>query len=299
MTVVDHGGERMADRNGGGRQSGAERDHQARRDGGWHHAPSNAPAPAALVFDHVGVAYDGRPVLEDVHGTVAAGEGVALVGPNGGGKSTLIKAVLGLVPVVAGEIRVLGRRPTEARAEVAYVPQADTLDPEFPISVAQVVLMGRYRRIGWLRTPGRADRAAATRALSAVGLAERAGDRFGMLSGGQRQRVLLARALVAQPRLLLLDEPFNGVDSVSQDALLVALAEARQGGAAVVVSTHDLSIAHLACDQVCLLNRHQYGFGPVTATLTQQRLGETYGAQALRRHGDHLIVATPAPGRTG
>jgi manganese/iron transport system ATP-binding protein len=240
------------------------------------------------------VAYDAPLVLEDVNGSVAAGEAVALIGPNGGGKSTLIKAVLGLVPVVAGEIRVLGRRPVDARTSVAYVPQAETLDPEFPISVEQVVLMGRYRRVGWLRYPGRADRAAATQALASVGLAERARDRFGTLSGGQRQRVLLARALVAEPRLLLLDEPFNGVDAVSQEALLTALAKVRATGTAVVVSTHDLSIAHLACDQVCLLNRHQFGFGPVELTLTPERLRDTYGAQALQLHGNHMIVAGSA-----
>ena len=248
-------------------------------------------AVPSLVFDDVGVAYDTVPVLENVRGEVAAGEAVALIGPNGGGKSSLIKAILGLVPVVRGEIRVLGRHPVEARSEVGYVPQADTLDPEFPVSVAQVVLMGRYRRIGWLRAPGRTDRAAAAEALAQVGLADRARHRFGTLSGGQRQRVLLARALVAEPRLLLLDEPFNGVDAVSQEALLGALSLARAGGAAVVVSTHDLSIAHLACDKVCLLNHHQFGFGPVAATLTPQRLGETYGTQALRSYGDHLIVS--------
>jgi manganese/iron transport system ATP-binding protein len=245
-----------------------------------------------LVFDDVAVTYGVVPVLENVSGTVAPGSAVALVGPNGGGKSTLIRAVLGLVPLVRGEIRVLGHRPAAARAEIGYVPQADTLDPDFPVSVAQVVLMGRYRGVGWLRLPGRVDRAAAAAALAEVGLADRGRDRFGILSGGQRQRVLLARALVSQPRLLLLDEPFNGIDATSQQSLLAALARARAAGAAVVVSTHDLSIAHLACDQVCLLNRHQFGFGPVDAILTTERLRDTYGAQALQLHGDHMIVAT-------
>lgn len=255
------------------------------------------PQTPALVFDHASVAYGAARVLEDVHGTVGAGSGAALIGPNGGGKSTLIKAVLGLVTVVSGEIRVLGRRPADARSQVAYVPQVDTLDPEFPISVGQVVLMGRYRRVGWVRAPGRADRAAARASLAAVGLAERARDRFGTLSGGQRQRVLVARALVAEPRLLLLDEPFNGVDAVSREALLRALRQARADGTAVVVSTHDLSVAHLACDQVCLLNRHQYGFGPVDEMLTSEKLRQAYGAQALALHGDHIIVAgTHVPG---
>lgn len=254
-------------------------------------ADSPATTEPALVFDSVSVAYETTPVLEEVQGSVAAGEAVALIGPNGAGKSTLIKAILGLVPVVRGEIRVLGRRPAAARREVAYVPQADTLDADFPVSVAQVVLMGRYRRVGWLRRPGRADRAAAAEALRRVGLAHRARDRFGALSGGQRQRVLLARAIAQQAKVLLLDEPFNGVDAVSQDALLTALGELKAAGAAVVVSTHDLALAHLTCQQVCLLNGHQYGFGPVAATLTPERLRETYGGQALELRGDRVIVA--------
>lgn len=250
--------------------------------------PAELPA---LVFDQVSVAYGRTAALERVDGVVRAGEIVALVGPNGAGKSTLIKAVLGLVPVVSGSITVLGRRPTEARRQMAYVPQADTLDPEFPLTVAQVVLMGRYRRIGWLRPPGRADRAAATEALAAVGLADRAGDRFGLLSGGQRQRVLLARAIAAQPAILVLDEPFNGVDAVSQEALLGAVRTLAAQGTAVVASTHDLALAQVSCDSVCLLNRHQFGFGRPADVLTPQALRAAYGGAALELGDRGLIVA--------
>jgi manganese/iron transport system ATP-binding protein len=245
----------------------------------------------ALHLDGVGVAYGTTSALENIDGTVAPGEAVALIGPNGAGKSTLIKAILGLVPLSSGRVTVLGRAPAAARRDVAYVPQADTLDPEFPISVGQVVLMGRYRRIGWLRRPGAADRQAARQALEQVGLADRARHRFGTLSGGQRQRVLLARAIAAEPRLLLLDEPFNGVDAVSEQALLAAIAALKEGGAAVVVSTHDLALAHLACEEVCLLNRRQYGFGPTQTTLTPERLRATYGGHALELRGDRVIVA--------
>jgi manganese/iron transport system ATP-binding protein len=245
----------------------------------------------ALDLDEVGVVYGAAPALENIDGTVAPGEAVALIGPNGAGKSTLIKAILGLVPLASGRIAVLGSAPAKARRDVAYVPQADTLDPEFPISVGQVVLMGRYRRIGWLRRPGATDRQAARHALEQVGLADRARHRFGTLSGGQRQRVLLARAIAAEPRLLLLDEPFNGVDAVSEQALLDAIAALKKGGAAVVVATHDLALAHLACEGVCLLNRCQYGFGPTQATLTPERLRATYGGHALELRGDRVIVA--------
>ena len=244
-----------------------------------------------LVFDRVNVAYGATPALEAIHGRVHAGEAVALIGPNGAGKSTLIKAILGLVPVVRGSITVLGRPPAQARRQVAYVPQADALDADFPVTIAQVVLMGRYRQIGWLRRPGTRDRQSAAQALAQVGLAHRAHHRFGTLSGGQRQRVLLARAIAAQPKLLLLDEPFNGVDAINQHALLEALNALKAHGASVVIATHDLAIAHLACEEVCLLNRHQYGFGPTTATLTPERLRATYGGHALELRGDRVIVA--------
>ena len=255
-------------------------------------APVPVPAPPVLVLRRATVAYEREPVVEGVDGEVAAGQSVALIGPNGAGKSTLIRAVLGLVPLTSGTIQVLGRSPQAARRQVAYVPQADTLDAEFPVSALQVTLMGRYPRVGWVRRPGPADRQVAARALAEVGLAERASARFGTLSGGQRQRVLLARAIAQEPRLLL-DEPFNGVDALSQDLLLAALARLRAGGAAVVMATHDLGLAHLACDEVCLLNRHQIGFGPIGTTLTPELLRATYGGQALQLRGDGVIVARP------
>lgn len=245
----------------------------------------------ALSIEHASIAYGRTTVVENVNGAVLPGSAVALIGPNGAGKSTLIKAVLGLVPVVAGGITVLGQTPAQARRHVAYVPQADTLDADFPVTVSQVVLMGRYRIIGWIRPAGRDDRRIAAEALAAVGLGDRAQERFGTLSGGQRQRVLLARAIAQQPRLLLLDEPFNGVDAVSQNALLQALAGLQAEGAAVVVSTHDLALAHVACDEVCLLNKHQFGFGPTDATLTPELLRATYGGQALEVGGNSVVVA--------
>jgi len=256
-------------------------------------SPSSATGADALVLADATVAYGRVAALERVSGRVPAGRTVALIGPNGAGKSTLIKAILGLVPVVSGAITVLGQAPAKARREVGYVPQADTLDADFPVSVAQVVLMGRYRRIGWVRRPGAEDRAVAAAALDTVGLAHRAKERFGTLSGGQRQRVLLARAIAASPRLLLLDEPFNGVDAVSQDALLAALAKLTAGGTAVVISTHDLALAHLACDDVCLLNRHQFAFGPPAATLTPELLRATYGGAAVELGAHGVLVARP------
>ena len=250
-----------------------------------------APSAPALLLNDVTVAYGRRAALDGVTGSVAPGSSVALIGPNGAGKSTLLKAILGLVPLQRGSIEVLGTDPASARRRVAYVPQADALDPEFPVSAFDVVLMGRYREVGWIRRPGRADRALATEALDRVGLSDRARDRFGTLSGGQRQRVLLARAIAQQSQLLLLDEPFNGVDAATQDLLLLVLADLRTEGVAVVMSTHDLAVAHLACGEACLLNRHQIAFGPTEVTLTPAHLRATYGANALALAGDSVIVA--------
>jgi manganese/iron transport system ATP-binding protein len=244
----------------------------------------------ALELDAVAAAYGREPVVEGVTGSVQAGGSLALIGPNGAGKTTLIKAILGLVPVVSGSIRVLGVTPQQARGRVAYVPQAEVLDPEFPVSALQVVLMGRYRSIGWLRRPGRADRAAALDALDQVGLAPRARDRFGILSGGQRQRVLLARAIAQEAEVLLLDEPFSGLDTTTTDLLLDVLAQLRTQGVAVVMSTHDLSVAHLACDDACLLNRHQVAFGPIGASLSADLLRLTYGDTAVVMAGGSTIV---------
>ena len=245
---------------------------------------------AALVLSGATAAYGREPVVEGVTGRVEPGGSLALIGPNGAGKSTLIKAVLGLVPLVSGRVEVLGLPPAKARGQVAYVPQAEVLDRNFPVSALQVVLMGRYRRIGWLRRPSASDKAVATDALERVGLADRAGDRFGTLSGGQRQRVLMARAMAQQARLLLLDEPFTGVDTTSTDLLLDVLESLRADGVAVVMATHDLSVAHLACGEACLINRRQVAFGPIEEALTAERLRDTYGAGAVVLAGGSTIV---------
>jgi len=246
----------------------------------------------ALRFHDATAAYDSDAVIGSINGTVRFGDSVALIGPNGAGKSTLIKAVLGLVPVVAGSIEVLGTTPARARGRVAYVPQADGLDADFPVSALDVVLMGRYRAAGWLRRPGKVDREIAQEALERLGLADRASDRFGVLSGGQRQRVMLARAVAQRAQLLLLDEPFNGVDTTTTEVVLEVLHELRAEGASVVMATHDLSIAHLACNEACLVNRHQFAFGPITSTLTPELLRKTYGGQAVLLAGDSSIVVS-------
>ncbi|BEL06633.1 metal ABC transporter ATP-binding protein [Actinoplanes sichuanensis] len=250
-------------------------------------------ATAALRLTGVNVGYQGRPVVTGVDLELRSGQRLALVGPNGAGKSTLIKAVLGLAEILAGTATVLDRTPDRARSHTGYVPQTGNLDPDFPISVRQVVMMGRYRRLGWWRPARSADRQAVAEALDRVGLADRARDRFGLLSGGQRQRVLLARAIVARPRLLLLDEPFNGVDAVSQDAILRVLRELSADGTALVLSTHDLAVARDLADLVCLVNGRQWAVGTPDETLTAGPLRETYAHAALDLADGRMVLVEP------
>ncbi|QTX03327.1 metal ABC transporter ATP-binding protein [Agromyces archimandritae] len=228
-----------------------------------------------------------------VHGLdleVHAGEAVALIGPNGAGKSTLLQGLLGLVPLTAGTVDFGGGRMHAASGMIGYLPQSADFDPEFPITLAQVVMQGRYRRLGWLRWPGRADRRAVADALETVGLADRAKTRFGELSGGQRQRGLLARALAGQPRVLLLDEPFNGLDQPNRDALMSALRALKQRGVAVIVSTHDLELAREVCDTVVLLNGRQLAAGPVASVLTLENVQACFGDVNVEIDEHTLVV---------
>ncbi|OJF14175.1 metal ABC transporter ATP-binding protein [Couchioplanes caeruleus] len=253
----------------------------------------SAVADAALSYAGVSVGYRGTPVLTGVDVIVAAGQRLALVGPNGAGKSTLIKSMLGLVPVLDGTATVLGGAPARARPGCGYVAQTDSLDGGFPVTAAQVVMMGRYRRIGWWRPTRAADRRAVRDALDYVGLADRAGTHFGALSGGQRQRVLLARAVAAEPRLLLLDEPFNGVDAVSQDAIVRVLHELSAAGTAVVLSTHDLGLARDFAHLVSLLNGRQWALGPPGEVLTAQALRRAYGGHAVDVGDGRTVLVEP------
>jgi manganese/iron transport system ATP-binding protein len=248
---------------------------------------------SVLHYTGATVGYRGAPVLTDLDLQLDAGQRLVLVGPNGAGKSTLIKSVLGLAVVLAGAAEVFGRHPAQARNLCGYVPQAGDLDADFPVTAGQVVLMGRYRQLGWWRPTRSADRRAVRDVLGQVGLADLAGRRFGLLSGGQRQRVLLARALVCEPRLLLLDEPFNGVDMVSQDAIVAVLRERSAAGTTLVLSTHDLTLARDLADVVCVLNGRQWSFEPPEAALQPDRLRQAYGGRVIGLAGDAIVLVEP------
>jgi manganese/zinc/iron transport system ATP- binding protein len=241
-----------------------------------------APAglPPWVEFHDVTVAYDGRPVLWNVDLAIAEPCLFGIIGPNGAGKSSLLKAALGLAPIVAGTVRFGGRPLAEVRGRIGYVPQRETVDWDFPVSVMDVVLMGTYGRLGWLRRPGRAERDLARDCLDRVGLAALASRQIGRLSGGQQQRVFLARALAQQAEIYLLDEPMAGVDVRSQEQIFRVLADLRAAGSLVVVVHHDLRTAAEWFDRVALVDRRLVATGPTATVLTADNLRRTYAGQS-------------------
>ena len=251
---------------------------------------SRASSEPVVVLDDAAFAYNSRTVLTGVTGTVVGGEALALIGPNGSGKTTLLRGLLGMVRVAAGSLRVNGAAPGRApRGSIGYVPQVADLDPSFPVTVLDVVLMGTYSRLGLMRRPGRRERRRCREALDAVGLSELASRRFGTLSGGQRQRVLVARCIAAEPRLILLDEPFNGLDQPNRDALLDIIARLKDRGIGVVVSTHDLVLARQTCEKAALLAGRQIAFGPRAEVLVPALIEQAYGGAG----SDRLLELDP------
>ena len=212
----------------------------------------------------------------------------AVIGPNGSGKSTLLRAILGLAPVIVGDATLDGLRVEEARARVAYVPQREAVDWSFPISVRDVVMMGRYPRLGIARRPGADDRRRVAVALERVGIDDLATSQIGALSGGQQQRAFLARALVQDARLLLLDEPMTGVDRATEQTITALLRELRDGGATILLATHDLESAADLADHLAFVNRRVVAFGPPAETFTAPILHATFGGELLiLSAGDH------------
>jgi ABC-type Mn2+/Zn2+ transport system ATPase subunit len=224
--------------------------------------------------------YGRRTVLRDVSFTARAGERIGVLGPNGGGKTTLFRLLTGELEPIDGEVRV---------ERTAVVGQTERSRLDFPVSALDVALMGAIGRLPWWKRPGRAERAAAREALAAVGLADRANRTFGELSGGQRQRVLVARALVQDARVLLLDEPFAGLDTASAETLEQLLADLAAEGRALLIATHDVTQAR-RYDQVLCLNGRQVAFGPPEATLTAGVLAATYGSELVQLGDGQLLV---------
>lgn len=222
---------------------------------------------------------NGHTALWDASFEIPRGTVTALVGVNGAGKSTLFKAIMGFVPTAKGEIRILGRTVREAlRANlVAYVPQAEEVDWDFPVLVEDVVMMGRYGHMGLMRRPRAVDHAAVDDALTRVGMQEYRHRQIGELSGGQRKRVFLARALAQDGQVILLDEPFTGVDVTTEDQIIALLGELREEGRVMLVSTHNLGSVPEFCDRTVLVKGTVLGYGPTETTFTRENLMRAFG----------------------
>ncbi len=235
-----------------------------------------ATLPAIDVHD-LTVAYRDKPALWDIDLTVPPGVLAAVVGPNGAGKTTLIKAMLGLIRPVSGRVLIHGQPYAANKQAVAYVPQRNSVDWEFPTTVSDAVLMGTYGSIGWFHRPGLRQKEATRDALAQVGMTEFAARQISQLSGGQQQRVFLARALVQQAPVYVMDEPFQGVDAPTELAIVDLLRGLRAGGRTVLVVHHDLSTVPEYFDHVTLLNVRKVASGPVAETFTDANLKATYG----------------------
>ena len=244
----------------------------------------------ALEIHDLTVAFDKKPVLWDIDLTLPAGKLVGIIGPNGAGKSTLVKACMGLLPAASGWVKIFNRHLNEVRQRVSYVPQRESVDWDFPASVLDVALMGRYARVGMFNRLRKADRDAALECLKQVSMDGLYNRQIAQLSGGQQQRTFLARALAQQADLYFMDEPFAGVDAATEKAIIDLLRKMTQEGRTVLVVHHDLQTVQQYFDQVILLNTRLIACGPTEEVFTPENLRETYGGKLslLSEMGDLL-----------
>lgn len=229
-----------------------------------------------IEVEHVTVSYQAKPALLDVSVNIESNQLVGVIGPNGAGKSTLIKTILGFIKPDVGIVRVHGKEAQKAKGEVAYVPQRGAVDWDFPITVREVALMGRYQLIPWYASPKERDWEAAYEALEMVRMADFGDRQIGELSGGQQQRVFMARALAQGSDILLLDEPFAGVDAATERAILDVLERARDAGKTLVVVHHDLTTAAEYFDKLMLIKQRLYAYGAPELVLNEELLSKVY-----------------------
>ena len=258
--------------------------------------PIETKQPARLEMENISAGYNEKLVLQNLSVQVPHGGQVAVVGPNGAGKSTLFKAMVGLLPLRSGRIFIHGEPLGHHKDCVAYVPQREDVDWRFPVSVAEVVMMGRFARLGWTRRPDKSDHAAVMQALEQMKIANLAKNPIGDLSGGQQQRVFLARALAQEPHILLMDEPFTGVDASTQEATLSLLDRLKKQNVTVMVSTHDLNMAAQRFETVLLLNKKLVAYGPPAIALSAESIQRAFGGQVLFLNGVAAVVDDCCPG---
>lgn len=237
-----------------------------------------AGAALPISVRNVMVSYDGRPVLRSVSFDVPPSQMVGVIGPNGAGKSTLIKAILGLTRIDQGRVEIFGRPASAMKKRIAYVPQAEAVDWDFPVTVFDVVLMGRYAEMGIFGRPSRADRNKAREAIERVGMSAFVDRHIRRLSGGQQKRVFIARALCQEADILLLDEPFAGVDAMTERAIFELIRDLTSKRKTLLIVNHDLSVLD-KFDQVLLINQWVIAMGPPAEVVTEENLKATYGGR--------------------
>ncbi|HEU0075031.1 MAG TPA: metal ABC transporter ATP-binding protein [Dehalococcoidia bacterium] len=235
----------------------------------------------SLLVSDLSVAYGRRIVLRNVAAEISRGQAVGVVGPNGGGKSTLLKAIAGIIPSLGGDVTLFGKPIAGQRSRVAFMPQREIVDWEFPVTAADVVMMGRYPRMSWPHRAGRRDREVVEEMLDRVGMLEYRDRQIGALSGGQQQRVFVARALAQEADVLLLDEPMTGIDASTQEVVMGIIEEQRQQGKIVLLATHDLYSASCACDCLCCVGERAVSFGPTEQMYTEETLTEVFGGPVI------------------
>jgi len=251
---------------------------------------SHVRAHSDVWLSGVTAGYGERAAIEDIDLAIEAGSLLAVIGPNGAGKSTLLKVMAGLLAPWRGRVEILGATPGRESRRVAYVPQAEAVDWQFPVTVRDVVIMGRYPMLGPFRRPRLVDRRAVDEALEKVGMADQWNTQIGRLSGGQRRRVFLARALAADPALYLLDEPVTGIDATTQEDLMDILEAESRRGRTVVATTHDLACAAQRFQRVAAINRRVIAHGPASLVLDPDVLSRTYGGHLLVLGGQTVLL---------
>jgi manganese/iron transport system ATP-binding protein len=243
--------------------------------------------------------YESTLALEDINLTIDHGAQVAVVGPNGAGKSTLFKSMVGLIPLQSGTIRIHGQPLGQHLDCIAYVPQREEIDWHFPVTVRDVIMMSRYGKFGWLSQPRKIDHTVVDRSLRQLGLHEIANHRIDELSGGQQQRVFLARALAQEPHILLMDEPFTGVDATTQEVTLELLKELGKKKVTTLVSTHDLNLASEKFEKVLLLNKKVIAFDIPSKVFTHNSIRSAFGDHLLFLDGAMIMEECCPPGKEG